>query len=63
MSQEKKVVYAIYSPAGWTIRTYDNRKQAYAFLEGLNWYIPEWHYDELYKIQAIVVDKDFITYK
>lgn len=62
MPQEKKVVYTIYSPAGWAVRTYDNRKQAYAFLEGLNWHIPEWHYDELYKMRAEVTDKDEICY-
>ena len=56
----KKVVYKIYAPAGYTVRTYSDRKQAKAFLDGINWFIPEWHYNELYKMAAIVVDNDFI---
>lgn len=58
----KKVVYQIYSPAGWVVRTYTDRKQAKAFLDGINWHTPEWHYDELYKMAAIVVDEDLICY-
>lgn len=62
MPQEKKVVYRIYSPKGWIVRTYSNRKQAKAFIEGLNWNIPEWHYDELYKISAEITDIKEICY-
>ena len=59
----KKIVYHVYSPEGWIVRTYSDRKQAKAFLNGINWNIPKWHYDELYKMGAEVVDKDFIPYQ
>ena len=58
----KKVVYEIYSPEGYVIRSYSDRKQAKAFVEGLNFNTPSWHYDKLYRIGAKVVDNDFICY-
>lgn len=58
----KKVVYNIYAPEGYVVRTYSDRKQAKAFLDGINWFIPEWHYDEIYKIAATIVEDDFIPY-
>ena len=58
----KKVVYRIYHPLGWVVRTYNNRKQAKAFAEGLNFNIPSWHYDELYRISAEVTNDDEICY-
>lgn len=54
----KKVVYIIYAPAGYPVRVYDNRKEAKAFQEGVNWLTPEWEHDRLYKIQAKVIDTD-----
>lgn len=52
----KKVVYEIYSPEGYAIRSYSNRKQAKAFIEGLNFNIPSWHYDELYRMGTKVIN-------
>lgn len=59
---EKKVVYRIYHPKGWVVRTYDNRKQVKAFAEGLNFNIPSYYYDELYKISAEVTNYDEICH-
>ena len=59
---DKKVVYRIYHPKGWVIRTYSSLKQAKAFIDGLNWNIPSWHYDELYKMAAEIADIEEIPY-
>lgn len=59
---EKKVVYRVYAPDGFVVRTYSNRAQAKAFVDGLNWFIPEWHYDEIYKIAAEVTSVEEICY-
>lgn len=52
----KKKIYVICSPEGRHIKTYDKQKEAYAFLAGINWNIPEWHYDKLYKISVKTMD-------
>jgi hypothetical protein len=59
---DKKVVYRIYAPRGYIVRTYPDRKQAKAFLDGINWFIPSWHYDELYKMRAEVTENGEICY-
>ena len=56
MTDKKKIIYHVYSPEGWIVRTCTNRKEAKAFANGLNWNIPSWHYNELYKIKAVVTD-------
>ena len=58
----KKVVYKIYDPKGNVVRTYSDRKQAKAFIEGINFNIPSWHYDKLYKMRAEVTENDEICY-
>ena len=61
MSNEK-VVYRIYHPKGWVVRTYSTNKQAKAFIEGINFNIPSWHYDELYKMRAEIANIEEILY-
>lgn len=56
-----RVVYKVYHPAGYCIKTFDNRKQVRSFVEEINFNIPSWHYDELYKYRAVVIhDEDEI---
>ena len=52
----KAIVYKVYSPDGVFVRAYDNRDMAKAFLDGINFNIPSWHYNELYKMAAEVVE-------
>lgn len=59
---DKKVVYRIYHPKGWVVRTCSTNKQAKAFLEGINFDTPSWHYDELYKMRAEITENGEICY-
>lgn len=62
MADKKKIIYHVYSPEGWIVRTCTNRKEVKAFIEGLNFNIPSWHYDKLYKMQAEVTESDEICH-
>lgn len=56
-----KIAYEVYSPEGYRIKTFYDRKEMKGFLEGINFNIPSWHYDELYKYRSIVIhDEDDI---
>ena len=52
----KKVVYVIYTPDGIKITQYDTLKEAKAFIAGLNWATPSWYYDELYRMNAEIIN-------
>lgn len=51
-----KVIYEIFDPSGKTIASFDTRKKAKAFITKKNENVPSWHYDELHKMGAKVVN-------
>jgi len=53
-----RIAYKVFDPEGNHIKTFYDRKELKAFLEGINWHIPSWHYDELYKYQSFVIHDD-----
>lgn len=51
---EKYVVYAVYHPNGSKYTEFESRKQAKKFVNDKNRNTPGWHYDELWKYQAVI---------
>lgn len=52
----KTVVYEVFDPSGKKQATFANRKDAKEYVNRKNQDTPSWHYDELWKIGASVVN-------
>ena len=52
------IAYKIFNPNGEWIASSNSRANVKHTLKALNQDVPSWHYDELYKQSAYIVDRE-----